>query len=162
MLVSIPTSNSIGTRAAPTVYLIDTNVLSERRKGRKADPGVVDFFRRARNELFVPVQVAGEIEGGIERLRQRGDHPQAQLLEKWYRSVLAEFSDHFLTFDLESAKVWGVLIGANEQHSIDKQIAAIALLYDLTIVTRNTARFSGIGARILNPFLAGHSSGAAN
>ncbi|MGO8757126.1 MAG: type II toxin-antitoxin system VapC family toxin [Terracidiphilus sp.] len=144
------------------MYLIDTNVLSERRKGRKADPGVVEFFRRAKNEIFVPVQVAGEIEGGIERLRQRGDRPQAQLLEKWFRSVLAEFSEHFLALDLESAKVWGILIGANEQHSIDKQIAAIALLHDLTIVTRNTAHFSGTGVRILNPFFADSGSKPVN
>jgi hypothetical protein len=136
------------------VYLIDTNVLSERRKGQKADPGVVEFFRRAKNEVFVPVQVVGEIEGGIERLRQRGDHPQARLLEKWFRSVLTEFSEHILAFDLECAKVWGILIGANEQHSIDKQIAAIALLHDLVVVTRNTAHFSGTGVRILNPFFA--------
>jgi predicted nucleic acid-binding protein len=136
------------------MYLIDTNVLSERRKGRKADPGVVEFFRQVTNEVFVPVQVVGEIEGGIERLRQRGDHPQAQLLEKWFRSVLEEFSEHILPFDLESAKLWGILIGVNEQHSIDKQIAAIALLHDLTIVTRNAAHFSGTGVRILNPFLA--------
>ena len=34
------------------MYLIDTNVLSERRKGRKADPGVAEFFRRAKEEVF--------------------------------------------------------------------------------------------------------------
>ncbi len=136
------------------MYLIDTNVLSETRKGRKADPGVMGFFRRAKNEVFIPVQVAGEIEGGIERLRQRGDYPQARLLQKWFQSVLIEFSEHLLAFDLDSAKLWGMLIGANEQHKIDKQIAAIALLHDLTVVTRNTAHFSGTGAHILNPFLA--------
>ena len=134
------------------MYLVDTNVLSERRKGRKADPGVEEFFRHAKEEVFVPVQVAGEIEGGIERLRVRGDHPQAQLLEEWFRSMLTEFSDHVLSFDLDSARIWGILIGANEQHSIDKQIAAIALMHDLTIVTRNTSHFSGTGAQILNPF----------
>jgi len=136
------------------MFLIDTNVLSERRKGRKADQGVVDFFRHAQNEVFVPVQVAGELQAGIERLRQRGDGPQALLLEKWYRSVLAEFSEHVLAFDLDCAKVWGTLIGVNEQHQIDKQIAAIALLHDLIVVTRNTAHFAGTGVRILNPFLA--------
>jgi predicted nucleic acid-binding protein len=136
------------------VFLIDTNVLSERRKGLRADVGVAEFFRRTMNEVFVPVQVAGEIEGGIERLRHRGDHPQAQVLEEWFRSVLAEFSEHFLAFDLECAKVWGTLIGADEQHSIDKQIAAIAIIYDLTVVSRNTAHFAGTGVRIMNPFLA--------
>lgn len=136
------------------MYLIDTNVLSETRKARKANPGVMEFFRHAKNEVFIPVQVTGEIEGGIERLRRRGDLPQARLLQKWFQSVLIEFSDHILAFDLDSAKLWGMLVGANEQHKIDKQIAAIALLHDLTVVTRNTAHFSGTGARILNPFVA--------
>jgi len=144
------------------VYLVDTNVFSERRKGRKADPGVMEFFRRAKNEIFLPVQVVGEIEGGIERLRQRGDHPQAKVLEKWFGALLAEFSEHILAFDLECAKVWGVLIGVNDQHSIDRQIAAIALMHDLTIVTRNTAHFSGTGARILNPFLGDSRSTPVN
>lgn len=144
------------------MYLVDTNVFSERRKGRKADPGVVEFFRRAKSQIFLPVQVVGEIEGGIERLRQRGDRPQAKLLEKWFGALLAEFSEHILAFDLECAKVWGVLIGVNEQHSIDKQIAAIALMHDLTIVTRNTAHFSGTGARLLNPFLADSHSTPVN
>ena len=70
-------------------------------RGGRPIRGVVEFFRRAKNEIFVPVQVVGEIEGGIERLRQRGDHPQAQLLEKWYRSILVEFSEHILAFDLD-------------------------------------------------------------
>lgn len=144
------------------MYLVDTNVLSERRKGTKADPGVLEFFRRAKNEVFVPVQVAGELEGGIQRLRQRGDHLQALILEKWYRSVLIEFSDHFLPFDLDCATAWGVLIGTNEQHSIDKQIAAIALLHDLTIVTRNTAHFANTGVRTLNPFRADSPSNSCD
>ena len=144
------------------MYLVDTNVLSERRKGRRADPGVMEFFRRASNEVFVPVQVAGEIQGGIERLRQRGDRPQALLLEKWFRSILDEFSEHILAFDLDCAKLWGVLVGTNEQHKIDKQIAAIALLHDLTVVTRNTAHFSGTGAGVLNPFFADSRSNPAN
>jgi predicted nucleic acid-binding protein len=59
-----------------------------------------------------------------------------------------------LSFDLQCAKVWGALMGVNDQHIVDRQIAAIALVYDLTIVTRNTAHFAGMGVRVLNPFLA--------
>ena len=40
----------------------------------------------------------------------------------------------------------------NPQHPIDKQIAAIALIHDLTIATRNTTDFAATGARLLNPF----------
>ena len=45
-------------------------------------------------------------------------------------------------------------MGANEQHIVDKQIAAIALVYDLIVVTRNTNDFAGTGAQLLNPFFA--------
>jgi toxin FitB len=142
------------------MYLVDTNVISERRKGRRADPGVVEFFSRAGNEVFLPAQVIGELLCGVERLRHRGDQPQAQLLQKWFQSVLDEFSLHVLSFDLECAKIWGILTGADEQHRVDKQIAAIALLHNLVVVTRNTGHYAGTGARVLNPFSADRSSGA--
>lgn len=40
----------------------------------------------------------------------------------------------------------------NPDAIIDKQIAATALVCKLTVVTRNTRDFAGIGARVLNPF----------
>ena len=142
------------------MYLVDTNVISEGRKGRRADPGVVEFFHRAGNEVFLPVEVVGELQCSIERLQQRGDIPQALLLQKWFQSILDRYSLHFLAFDLEGAKLWGILIGVDEQHQVDKQIASIALLHNLTVVTRNTSHFAGTGVRVLNPFLADRSSGS--
>lgn len=38
------------------------------------------------------------------------------------------------------------------QHPIDKQIAAIALIHDLSVVTRNVKDFDGLGVRLVNPF----------
>ena len=138
------------------MFLVDTNVLSEGRKGRKADPGVVEFLERTEHELFLPVQVIGELRSGIERLRQRGDLPQALWLETWFRVILQEYSQRILPFDIECAKLWGALMGVNNQHAVDKQIAAIALVYDLTVVTRNIAHFDGTGIRLVNPFSSDH------
>lgn len=135
------------------MFLVDTNVLSERRKGRRANPGVVEFIDRAEHEIFLPVQVVGELFSGVEWLRRRGDLPQASRLETWLRLILQRYSRRILTFDLECARIWGSLMGVNDQHIVDRQIAAIALHYDLTMVTRNTAHFAGTGVRILNPFL---------
>lgn len=134
------------------MFLVDTNVLSERRKGPKADPDVVDFIERAEHELFLPVQVIGELRSGIERLRHRGDLRQAFKLETWFHLILEEYTLRILAFDLQCAKMWGALMVVNDQHIVDKQIAAIALVYDLTIVTRNMAHFAGTGVRLLNPF----------
>jgi toxin FitB len=134
------------------MFLLDTNVLSERRKGVRADRGVVDFLQNTDHELFLPVQVVGEIRSGVEGLRRRGDLPQAGRLEAWLRLILDEFSDHIIEFNLECAETWGYLMGVNDQHIVDRQIAAMALVHDLTMVTRNTSHFSGMGVRLLNPF----------
>jgi predicted nucleic acid-binding protein len=40
----------------------------------------------------------------------------------------------------------------NPHKAIDKQIAAIAILHDLTVVTRNVDDFACFGVRLLNPF----------
>ena len=57
-----------------------------------------------------------------------------------------------MTFDADTAQVWGRLRVANPEHEFDKQIAAIALVNDLTVVTRNTADFEGTGVKLRNPF----------
>jgi toxin FitB len=135
------------------MFLVDTNVLSERRKGAKADPGVVKFLDGPENEVFLPVQVIGELQSGIQSLRLRGDLIQAKRLDSWFQLVQREFSLRILDFDNDCAKAWGYLMGVNDQHIVDRQIAAIALVYDLTVVTRNTGHFAGTGVRLLNPFL---------
>jgi predicted nucleic acid-binding protein len=55
-------------------------------------------------------------------------------------------------FDADSAQVWGRLRVANPEHELDKQIAAVARVNDLTVVTRNTADFQGTGVKLMNPF----------
>lgn len=56
------------------MYLLDTNVISEYRKGTKANAGVIRFFDATQNEkIFIPVQVIGEIQAGIAKLRRQKD-----------------------------------------------------------------------------------------
>ena len=74
------------------------------------------------------------------------------LLQSWLEAVQVEYADRILTFDAECAHIWGQITANSYQNLIDKQIAAMALLYDLTIVSRNIDHFSGTGARVLNPF----------
>ncbi len=136
------------------MYLVDTNVVSEARKGKKANPGVQKFFRTIEAEdLYLSVQTIGEIRRGLENIRHRGDLPQAKKLEKWLDLVVADYDDRILSFDEECAQVWGRLMSPHPEHPIDKQIAAIALIHDLTVVTRNVDDFRGTGARINNPFI---------
>jgi predicted nucleic acid-binding protein len=70
--------------------------------------------------------------------------------------VIADFGDHILRFDTDSAIAWGALLSNEKKdpHTIDKQIAAIALVHDLVVVTRDKGdAFSRIpNLRVLNPF----------
>lgn len=136
------------------MYLIDTNVISELRKGDRADAGVVRFLQTADpDSLFLPVQTLGELRKGVETIRLRRDLDQAQRLEQWLDIVVQSYGDRILDFDHECAQMWGRLMAQGPQHPIDRQIAAIALLYDFTVVTRNTPDFDATGVRLLNPFV---------
>ncbi len=137
------------------MYLIDTNVVSEARKQREANPGVVRFFQHvaaAATPIYLSVISIGEVRRGIERVRHRGDTDQAARLEAWLSLLLTEFGANILPFDADAAQVWGRLRVPDPAHEIDKQIAAIALVHDLTLVTRNVADFTGTSVRLENPF----------
>jgi len=67
--------------------------------------------------------------------------------------VLDQYGENILAFDADAAQVCGRLRVPNPGHELDKQIAAIALVNDLTVVTRNTADFEGTGVKLVNPFL---------
>ena len=139
------------------MYLIDTNVISEARKKTKANPGVLNFFREVatRDEaVYLSVVTVGELRRGVELIRYRGDIPQAALLEVWLTEVLDQYRDNILDFDTDAAQVWGRLRVPDAGNGIDKQIAAIALINGLTVVTRNIDDFAGTGAQVRNPFVA--------
>lgn len=137
------------------MYLIDTNVISEARKKSSADPGVRRFFAdvAARSEaVYLSVVTIGELRRGIELIRHRGDLPQALRLESWLQVVLTDYSDRILPLDEEIAQIWGRLRVPRPEHALDKQIAATALSYGLTVVTRNQDDFKATSVDVLNPF----------
>jgi hypothetical protein len=139
------------------VYLIDTDVISELRKRHKANPGVVAFFNEMASSdapLYVAALTIGELRRGIELVRHRGDVEQAQMLERWLGKLLDEFDDSVLDFDADIAQLWGRLRVPHPENPLDKQIAATALMHDLTLVTRNVRHFSATGVKLFNPFVA--------
>ena len=137
------------------MYLLDTDVISEMRKGGNANPGVRAIFAdtsRKSVDLYLSVVTIGEMRQGVERIRHRGDDPQAKRLERWLKRVTTIYAESILPFDEETAHVWGRLRVPNPENPLDKQIAATALIHDLTVVTRNIGHFEATGARLLNPF----------
>ena len=137
------------------MYLVDTNVISEARKRSKANKGVQDFFKLVTSErtpVFVSVVTVGELRRGVELIRHRGDTRQAAQLEKWLDKLLVKYQDFILDFDKNIAQLWGRLRVPHPENALDKQIAATALIHDLTVVTRNHKDFTKTGVRTLNPF----------
>ena len=139
------------------MYLIDTNVISEARKDKTANRGVQAFFKDAATRstgLYLSVITIGELRRGVELIRHRGDLPQSEKLEAWLAKLLATYASLILPLDQDIAQLWGRLRVPHHENAIDKQIAATALIHDLTLVTRNTQDFAGTGVRLLDPFTA--------
>ena len=137
------------------MYLVDTNVISEVRKKSKANKGVRSFFKQAIEDearVFMSVVSVGELRRGVESIRYRGDTRQANQLEKWLVDLLIEYQDHILDINQDIAQLWGRLRAPHPENALDKQIAATALIYELTVVSRNHKDFVKTGVRVLNPF----------
>lgn len=137
------------------MYLLDTNLVSELRKRDQANPGVTRFFNQIAEQetaAYISVITIGELRRGVELIRQRGDQAQARALEAWLQSLLDDYTDNLLDFGRDEAQVWGRLRVPQPENALDKQIAATALTYDLTLVTRNVRDFTATGARLHNPF----------
>ncbi len=137
------------------MYLVDTDVISEARKGSRTNVGVRRFIaalRKSGDAIYLSVVTIGELRRGVDLLRHRGDARQAARLEAWLDALLTEYGDHVLDFGAEEAQVWGRLRVPHPENAIDKQIAATALTHGLTLVTRNVDHFSGLGVEVLNPF----------
>ena len=133
-------------------WLLDTNVLSELRKGERADPGVRQWVEGLPDEeLFTSVVVVGELRRGVELLRRR-DEVAAVAIEQWLRRLVEGYADRVLPIELAIAERWGRLGVPDPLPVPDRLMAATALEHDLTLVTRNTRDVARTGARCLDPF----------
>ena len=137
------------------MYLLDTNIISELRKRDRANPGVTRFFRQIAEEeviTYLSVITIGELRRGVDIIQYRGDVTQAKSLETWLQIIIDRYAENILDFGREEAQIWGRLRVPHPKNALDKQIAATALLYDLTLVTRNVKDFVATGVTLLNPF----------
>jgi predicted nucleic acid-binding protein len=137
-------------------WLLDTNVISELRKGARCHQAIrywADGVPQA--ACFISRVTLAEIRYGIERADDPGFRAE---LEAWMRdSVLAWFGPRVLDVDEAVLVRWRHLAAEARRNNytypqLDVLLAATALVHELGVATRNVADFVRAGVRIVNPW----------
>ena len=132
-------------------YLIDTNIISEVRKGANCDRNVAAWYDKIVDaDIYLSVLVL-EIRKGIERARPK-DPAQARALEKWLTDVVQSFAERILPIDHVVADEWGRMSAKRPLSTTDALLAATAKVHGMTLATRNIVDVADLGTDILNPF----------
>ncbi len=136
--------------------MLDTNVISELRKAR-CDPRVRAWAdTQPATSLFLSTVTLAEIRYGIELLARTD--PLRRRLELWLqRELRGWFADRVCGIDEDVLVVWRRLVEQGRQMRMtfaqpDLFIAAIAILQDLCVVTRNIGDFVAARVPVLNPW----------
>jgi predicted nucleic acid-binding protein len=134
-------------------FLIDTNVLSELRKGSRANASVRSWFLTVDgNQLYISVLTLGEIRQGIEGVKRRDLHA-AEAIQRWLKQIETDSANHILPITQAISDRWGYINVPDKLPVIDGLLAATALEHGLTLVTRNVTDVERSGVKLLNPFL---------
>jgi toxin FitB len=136
--------------------LLDTNVLSELRRGERCNPRVRQWaVSTTQSELHTSVIVLGELKRGVERVRPKNPRFAAEL-ERWLSRLIARMGDRILPVDQAVALAWGRIVAPRTVPPIDGLLVATALVHGLTLVTRNVKDIADLGVSYLNPFEPTH------
>ncbi len=135
------------------MFLLDTMIPSDLRKGRLGNLGVRSWVASTpRESQFISVITVLELRRGA-LLQDRLDPPQGRVLHSWLEGlILNSFSGRILPIDQAVAERCAILQVPAARATLDVFIAATALVYDFTVVTRNVRHFDRTGVRLLNPF----------
>lgn len=134
-------------------FLLDTNVISELRKGDRANPNVLAWFGGLEDEeIYLSVLTIGEIRRGIESVRRR-DPDSAVALDSWLARLSEDHRDRILPVDRAISEEWGRLSVPDPLPVIDGLLAATAKVKGLKFATRNVADVESTGIEVVDPFL---------
>jgi predicted nucleic acid-binding protein len=137
-------------------WLLDTNILSEIRKP-KPEPKVLAFIAGfPLEQLYISAVTLAELRFGIEMLAQ-GTSRRDELNQWLVQTIRPMFDQRVLPITEDILFRWRVLMeqGRKAGHTYsqpDLIIAATALHYGFTVVTRDQDDFAKAGAAVLNPW----------
>ena len=138
-------------------YLLDTNCISEVVRPNP-EPRVLSWLEATDERLLhLSVLTLGEIRKGVASLPQS---KRRRRLESWLELELqARFSGRVLPIDAGIADRWGILTADARKKgvglaTIDGLLAATALHFNLTLVSRNVNDFAGTPVLLLDPWTA--------
>lgn len=133
-------------------YLVDTNVISEVRKGNRGNSRVISWWNSIQtSQIYLSVLTLGELQRGVLALRQK-NKTQAQHLENWIVGLNRNFASRLVSIDKDAAMIWARISGLRTFPLIDSLMAASAISRKMTFVTRNTGDIKDCGVLYLNPF----------
>jgi predicted nucleic acid-binding protein len=139
------------------MYLLDTNVVSELRKGKtgKVNRNVSAWAKGVSPPtLFLSAISILELEIGI-LLTERRDRAQAVILRSWMEDhVLPAFDGRILAVDTAVARKCAALHIPTPRSDRNSLIAATAIVHGMTVVTRNVSDFEPTGVTVINPWQA--------
>lgn len=135
------------------MIVLDTNVVSETTR-RSPHPSVVHWLETTKDELFLTSITVGELLFGLSRLR---DGRRRAALTEGVTSLLAQFNDRVLPYDVAASRHFGALAAHRESIGrpigvADAQIAAICLAHKAPCATRNVKDFEETGVELVIPW----------
>jgi predicted nucleic acid-binding protein len=131
------------------MYLVDTNVLSEARRGSQV---ARDWLRSVDpTAVYLSVITLGEIMKGIA-LKGHIDPVQATALTVWLEHLRRDHASRILPISDRVALEWGRLAAIRPRGVVDGLIAATAAVHGHIVVTRNVVDFAGTGLAVVNPW----------
>lgn len=136
------------------MIVLDTNLLSEMMKPEPNDAVSAWLLTQLRENLHTTAITVAEIHSGIQRLPNGRCRDKVRVTaDRMFAAVL----DDVLSFTGEAAMAYSVVLDRRQRAGLpiqpfDAQIAAICLVEQATLATRNTKDFVETGVELVNPW----------
>lgn len=134
-------------------FLIDTDIISEVRKGARCDRHVAAWYASiADSDLYLSVLVLGEIRKAVEAARST-DPARAEAMATWLEQVHRAFEGRILPVDYAVAMEWGRISALKALPVVLGLLAATAKANGMTLVTSHDEEVKALGVKTFNPFV---------